>query len=248
MTTACEPALEPQGQSYWTESRRPWTSLVFVAPLLVVYEAGVVALGAPAQNGVDAWLRRCLDTLGFSQYFLLPALTVGILLAWHHLTRQPWRLSRGVLYGMTVECLLLALCLRLLAHVQGVLMRSVLSPASIALPDVGRTLVGYLGAGIYEELLFRLMLLPLVAGALRWARMTPSASMLAAALITSLLFSTAHYIGEASYTLDCYGFLFRAMAGLFFSLLFVYRGFGVAVGAHAGYDVLVGISQLTASP
>ena len=28
---------------------------------------------------------------------------------------------------------------------------------------------------------------------------------------------------------------------MFFSLLFVLRGFGIAAGAHAGYDILVGI-------
>jgi hypothetical protein len=37
-------------------------------------------------------------------------------------------------------------------------------------------------------------------------------------------------------------FVFRTVAGLYFTLLFVLRGFGVAVGAHAGYDVLVGVS------
>jgi hypothetical protein len=37
-------------------------------------------------------------------------------------------------------------------------------------------------------------------------------------------------------------FVFRTCAGLFFTFLFVARGFGVAVGAHAGYDVLVGVS------
>ena len=36
-------------------------------------------------------------------------------------------------------------------------------------------------------------------------------------------------------------FVFRTVAGLYFTALFVARGFGVAVGAHIGYDVLVGV-------
>ena len=46
--------------------------------------------------------------LGFNAYFLLPVLTVGILLGWHHVLRQPWHVRRTVLYGMAGECLGLA--------------------------------------------------------------------------------------------------------------------------------------------
>ena len=36
-------------------------------------------------------------------------------------------------------------------------------------------------------------------------------------------------------------FLYRFLAGMFFATLFRIRGFGIAVGAHSGYDVLVGL-------
>ena len=61
----------PLGQlaeRYWVESRRPLASLVFIAPLLIVYEVGVLLLGV--QNGADAFMRRLLDLLGFGQHFL----------------------------------------------------------------------------------------------------------------------------------------------------------------------------------
>jgi hypothetical protein len=38
-----------------------------------------------------------------------------------------------------------------------------------------------------------------------------------------------------------FGFVFRFLAGVFFSVLFVYRGFGIAAGSHAAYDVLLGL-------
>jgi hypothetical protein len=31
------------------------------------------------------------------------------------------------------------------------------------------------------------------------------------------------------------------VAGVFFALLFLYRGFGITAGTHALYDILVGI-------
>ena len=55
-------------EGYWVESQRPLASLVFIAPLLVIYEAGLLVLGRHAvQNGADVWLRSLLHWLGFSQ-------------------------------------------------------------------------------------------------------------------------------------------------------------------------------------
>ena len=90
---------------YWRQSRRPLVSLAFVLPLLLIYEAGVILLGTTAvRNGADVWLRQMLDVFGFGQYFLLPALTIGLLLAWHHVSCDRWQLAPWVLYVMFAEC------------------------------------------------------------------------------------------------------------------------------------------------
>ena len=87
---------------YWQQSREPLTSLAFVAPLLAVYELGVVLLGRQAaRNGVDVWLRGLLDLLGTGQYFLLPAdgLTFGLFLVSLVLTAL---LQFFISYGMAM--------------------------------------------------------------------------------------------------------------------------------------------------
>ena len=61
-----------------------------------------------------------------------------------------------------------------------------------------------------------------------------------AVILTSLIFSTAHYVGPHGEAFDAYSFSFRCIAGAFFALLFVYRGFGIAAGTHAMYDIFVG--------
>ena len=99
------------GSDYWSQSRRPLAGLLFAGPLLAIYETGLICLGPAQRNGADAWLRQMLDLLGFNAYFLLPALTVGILLGWHHVLRQPWHVSRTVIYRMAGECLCLAVAL-----------------------------------------------------------------------------------------------------------------------------------------
>jgi len=220
--------------------------LVFIAPLLVTYEAGLLVLGHYAvQNGADVWLRGSLTFLGFGQYFLLPILTVCILLGWHYTTRQSWRISRGLLWAMTGECLALAICLRLLVYLQAMLSQVVAEAVRLdifsTIPSGVGQAIGFLGAGIYEELLFRLIMLSLLAWGLKRLGMTDRKRMVIAVLLTSLLFSAAHYVGKYGEDLDAFSFLFRFLAGIFFSVLFVYRGFGIAAGTHAGYNILAGL-------
>lgn len=242
--------------NYFQESSRPLASLFFVAPLLVAYEGGVMILGGSAiRNGVDVWLRTALDRIGFGQYFLLPLLTVAILLAWHHMRRETWQVDWGVCYGMLLESALFGWLLLILAQLQGALFDAQLAPAQMFGGPAGNVhaaarLIGYIGAGVYEELLFRLMLLPLVILMLRGVGVPFRWAAAVAILVTSTIFAAAHYqwdfhvagmhlatpFGEP---FDWYSFSFRAMAGGFFSVLFVCRGFGIAVGAHALYDVLV---------
>jgi membrane protease YdiL (CAAX protease family) len=125
-------------------------------------------------------------------------------------------------------------------QLQGSLLQAAASPAALGPATRLRDAVGFLGAGIYEELLFRLILLSLAVWALRKAH-AGTATVLLAVVLTSLLFAGAHYIGPAGDSFRWFGFLFRYVAGVFFSLLFIYRGFGVAAGTHAAYDILIGL-------
>ena len=238
-------SLEPSpADDYWSHSREPLVSLVLVTPLLVFYELGVLLLGPEAvRNGVDVWLRQLLGWIGFGQYFLLPALTVTLLLAWHYASHAPWRISKGVLGGMVAECCILAVLLVFLGRAVSVFV-NIQGDLPLALGGAQSWLarpVAFAGAGIYEELLFRLMLLPAIAWLVQTSGTPRQRSFLIAAIITSILFSAAHYVGTLGDPFTLGSFVFRFLAGIFFSLLFVYRGFGIAAGTHAGYDILVGM-------
>jgi hypothetical protein len=240
-------------QEYWRQSRRPLASLAFVLPLLVLYEGGLVFLGTQAvRNGADVWLRQLLDLLGFGQYFFLPALTVAVLLAWHHMTRDRWRLSAAVPWAMFAECAALGLVLLGLGRLQGSLVQTLVGPRTAAIELttampwviagraalVGRAL-GFVGAGVYEELLFRLLLLPSVSACAQRLGAQRGVRIASAVLLTSLVFSAAHYVGPHGEAWESFSFWFRFTAGAFFAVLFVYRGFGIAAGTHALYDIFV---------
>jgi membrane protease YdiL (CAAX protease family) len=244
-------AAKPFRGDYWQQSRRPLASLAFVTPLLVCYEVGVLWLGPQAmRNGADVWLRQFLDCLGFSQYFLLPLATVGLLAGWHYVTREPWRISAGTLYTKFAECALLAVALVVIARVQANFLSLVTQepPRAVMHAAMGgfientfRRFVGFMGAGIYEELLFRLLLLPVAVGALKWLGCSFQWSLIGGAIATSVFFAAAHHLGTLGEPFQWYAFLFRTVAGGFFAALFIYRGFGIAAGTHAAYDILVGL-------
>jgi hypothetical protein len=253
--SAAEPVALP-AIDYWRQSRQPLTSLAFVVPLLAIYEIGVLGLGRQAaRNGVDVWLRSFLDLLDIGQYFLLPVVTVGILLGWHYTQRLPWRLQRTVLLGMGVECLLLAICLRIVLQLELAMwltFRGAGGGAQSGLIPHGAVgtlggMIGFLGAGVYEELLFRLILLSAIIYALTRSGFSLRDGRIVGVLVTSALFSAAHYVGVSGEAVATgawtfwFGAVFRFLAGVFFSVLFVFRGFGIAVGSHAAYNVLVKI-------
>ena len=238
--------LAGASDGYWAESRRPLVSLVFVTPLLVLYEGGVLLLGpGTLRNGADVWLRQLLDGIGFGHYFLLPALTVGLLLAWHHLTHQPWRVSSPVLVGMACECGVLAVALtwagQFIARLLPLPVHAILIAAAPA--GIFGRLIGFCGAGFYEEVLFRLLLLPAADAVFRGLGAKPLAGAIYAIAATSLVFAAAHYVGAHGDPWDLSTFVFRFFAGAFFAGLFAARGFGVAAGTHAVYDIFVGLFQ-----
>ncbi len=228
----------PTIDTYWSMSRTPLTSLVFTLPLVLAYEGGVLLLGRGSpRNGADVWLRTLLDQLGFGQYFLLPVLTVVGLLVWHYVEHDRWKFSIGVLAAMAGECVLWAAALVGIARLQ-----SQFWPLAVGTGEgFFARLIAYCGAGLYEEVLFRLLLLPAIAWLLVQFGTSSVVATVWAVVVSSVLFSLAHYVGPLGDAFDPYSFTFRFLAGGFFAILFSVRGFGIAAGSHAAYDMLVGL-------
>jgi Type II CAAX prenyl endopeptidase Rce1-like len=238
---------------YWQSSRAPRYSLLFALPLLIIYQ--ILATLAPAgrggiavRNGADVILQSVFVWLAGAwgpRLFMLCLIGVG---AW--LIAKDLRANRGsfkpmVLGGMLLESLALSL---VFGVVVGVLTALLLGapPPPMRLPsgtaDLGRWTLFMLslGAGIYEELLFRVVLVGLLAwGAKSLLGLRPIVAGVAATVLGALIFSAFHYIGPYGDHLEVYSFVFRTIAGLFFSGLYLARGFGITAWTHALYDVFL---------
>jgi hypothetical protein len=233
--------------SYLRSTRHPWPSLLFVLPLVIAYEAGVAMLGGPhpenLRNGADNWLRVGLTRIGISWVWLPPAVLLALMMIWTWKRRheRPNEVI-AILSGMVLESIAYAIGLWGISRALGPLLEQfgIELAAGSAEPAVGQVIT-YLGAGIYEEALFRLILFSCLVHLLRLMDVNALVSVLLAASASALLFSAAHHIGPYGQPYSNYLFLFRLIAGLYFALLFQLRGFGIAVGAHACYNLMVSI-------
>lgn len=236
------------GPSYWTLTRRPLPSLAFLLPFLITYEEGIAWFdGASAKSvrtGADLWIRQGLASLGMTGQWLPPLVLVAGMLLWQTVARCDWRFDPACLVGMAVEGMIWAVALigmsKLVdlgfARLEGQTLTA--APAESTRATV--QIIGYLGAGIYEEALFRLALIPLVFGLLRLLQTPEVVAGTVAVTGSALLFSIAHHAGVPGEAFTWYAFIFRWLAGVYFAWIFMVRGFGVAVGTHALYDVFVG--------
>ena len=247
----------PKPDIYWSQAREPFACLIFLLPLLLIYEFGVVALANPngslPRNGADFWMRGWLRNSGIDSVIVLPLIVVGILLTWHRYGGYKWRISRDTLVGMFGESMLFAVCLLFVAQLQDMAFQCWL-PSDVSIHEnvgerpllalkngLGQRMISYVGAGVYEEVMFRLTLLPGCLVFLRGIRMERKWAAVLAVVLTSLTFSICHYIGAAGEPFSLFSFTFRTTAGCFFAAVFLLRGFGITVGCHALYDIMVGI-------
>jgi membrane protease YdiL (CAAX protease family) len=235
--------------SYWQLSRSPRYAILFAAPLILMYEGLAWVLQGSAtsgvRNGADVLLKSLFLTLGGTRGLLLFDLIlvgIGIALIW----RDRGPLVPMIFVGMFAEVVALALIFGTVAGVLTALL--IRGPSALAvggLQGLGLStqVMLSLGAGIYEELLFRVILVSGLAWlAKRVFGWLPGASSIFAVVMGACIFSAFHYVGPYGDAWQLQSFVFRFVAGLLFSGLFVLRGFGITAWTHSLYDVFLSVA------
>lgn len=219
------------------------TSLILVFPLFLIYQLGV-ALIYPMINGADFLTRFLFQNVGLSRSAYLgytAAVTVLFIVAVSVLRRRQ-QIHLGVFMPILLESAIYALTMGsvivlVMTRVFGINPRLA---AGLGEEGFVTRLVMSVGAGFWEETIFRLGLLTGVAALCeRVIGMRRGVALFIAFFVSSFVFSAVHHIPPYGDPLHLGVFTFRFLAGICFGLLFLFRGFAVAAYTHALYDIYV---------
>jgi hypothetical protein len=221
---------------------------VFLGPFLAFYTVGLLWIQPRWATTTDLWIRWALEPLGLTGALVPTGVVVCTLLGWHLVRRDPWRFPARLLGTMAAETLLLAvplLGLHGLFQMIGAGCSPWLAVGAAAQAPEGPWLahiITSMGTGIYEELLFRLLLVSLlIVVARHLVGLKREGGIVAAVLVAAGIFAGAHYFGNAtSFTWPT--FLFRTAAGIYLSALFAYRGFGIAAAVHFLFNIVIKVA------
>ena len=190
------------------------------------------------KNGGDVLIEEFIKMLGLNGYYAASSIFILALFFIFISQRKNFKtfeVKYNYLFFMTIESLvyayLLVLFLQNIYLFQGL--------------DINwlNNFILSIGAGLYEELIFRFLLIFILTISISFILKTKEFySLILSIVVSSILFSIFHYIGEESFT--PISFTLRFLAGIYLSIIYINRGFGIVALTHAFYDLFV-IFRLT---
>ena len=233
--------------SYLRRSEMPLASLIFLLPFIIFYEIGTRQFAFDAAHQTEQriiafnLMQEFFNWFGATGRYMPPAAVIVILLSVHIARNDPWTVRPTTLAGMAVEGAAWGLPLLVFGTLAARWLAQHLPLMAMAGGAGGdwRTLVVLsFGAGIYEEMVFRLVALTVLHMLfIDVLRMRKSAGYLLMVVISSLAFAFYHYLGSEAFSWR--SLVFRTGAGVYFAVLFLTRGFGVTAFSHSCYDIFV---------
>jgi hypothetical protein len=208
-------------------------SLVIVFPLLLLYQLAILVV--PSVVASDPISRLLYSASGGRTGYLLVQAAIALaFLVWIRASGRARTLSLRVIAPVVLEALAIALLLwltlPLLVHrVFGL--------------GVSTSIASAIGAGIYEETIFRLLAVGAGLQLLLAAGLHRREAAVVAVLLGAVAFAAAHHLGDAGEPFTVAAFGFRALAGLALGAVLWFRSFAHAVYAHAAYDLLVVLTR-----
>ena len=233
--------------TYHRVTRTATYGFLSVLPLFVLYEVMIIAVNqgriAQVRVGAEVWLKSLLALVGGTGFIVLGLILIvvgGVIFFAERNQHIPiraryfaWMVGESALYALVVAFAV--------STAVGMLFMAV--PAA-PVGDVWTQLALSVGAGLYEELLFRVLLVGGLYALLRRIAQGALGPYVIAALLGAAIFSFVHYIGPFGDTFTLASFAFRFLFGLALNGLFLWRGFGVAAWTHALYDVMLVVGLL----
>ena len=227
--------------SYLLKSRTSFYSFLFTLPLFFLYEVNILFLSwddiLVVRNGADFLMRNILESFDiYGLYGLGLVFFLGLLVTYIFFIKedQQQEVNVNFLFIMLAESMLWSAVLYFLLFKFMVLLMN----------PVGKTILQQvtlaIGAGIYEEFLFRVLLIAGLSGILGFVFMWDKTfKNIIAVVLSGGIFSAFHFMGEYGDFFSMELFLIRFFAGLILGVLYMYRGFGITAYTHSIYDLIV---------
>jgi membrane protease YdiL (CAAX protease family) len=233
---------------YFSQTSSLTYSYLIALPLLIMYEIFIL-ISQPDADGfvrlsTDIWIKWLFVSLGFDTLKFTAALVVILGVIVYFKERQnPVQVRPRFFVYMILESTLYAVVIAML--ISGFLgfifnMNATLGIASLT---TFQQLALSIGAGLYEELIFRVLLVNALLIVFGWMGFQKGWKQASAMILAALTFSAIHYFGSYGDMFTLSSFLFRFLFGLALNGLLIYRGFGIAAWTHSLYDVIVVIGS-----
>tara|TARA_B100001250_G_scaffold413954_1_gene449939 strand:+ start:845 stop:1564 length:720 start_codon:yes stop_codon:yes gene_type:complete len=226
---------------YYKVTKSPFYGFIFTIPLFLIYEVGIIINSnnnmISMRNGADVLMRQILSFFGLNGIYWLGfifLISYVITFFIHKKKIKQNEIDNLYLFIMMIESLFWAnLIYFFMSNVHLLLMNPI---GSIILQRV--TLA--IGAGIYEEFLFRVLLILLLSQIINFIfKWNFRFSRLIAMIISAGIFSSFHFLGEYGDYFSFNIFMIRFFAGIFLGILYFTRGFGIVAWSHSIYDLIV---------
>ena len=228
--------------SYWNVTKNIYYSLLFILPMLFLYEVmcwiQYFDKSAKTRNGADVLIRHLIMGIGNNSELIYGLILLIIIFGVMFFNREVVKngqLKFIFLLLMIAESILWCIGFVILMSVSEKLLLSIMERNII--PEQFYLAIG---AGIWEELLFRVGAIGLSLSFLtKVIGYSGFYSAFIAILLSALIFSLFHYLGPFGDNFAYKSFYLRTLAGIFLGSLYLFRGFGITVYTHIFYDMAI---------
>ncbi len=231
-------------KTYFSTTHNLLYSYILAIPLLLLYEV-LILISQPdsayaVRISVDVWFKSLFSIFGLNalSFTLILAALFGVWILYRErakLKEIRWKYFPVLLAESTV----LAVVISFISQTMVGLIIGMDVQGDAQSFNYVQKLALSLGAGLYEELFFRVILVSFLVWLFKFVFTKKWAINTSAILLAAVLFSAVHYVGTYGDAFAIGSFLYRFIFGLFLNGVYLKRGFGVAAWTHAIYDVLV---------
>ena len=229
-------------KDYFSQSKSPFYSFIITLPLFIIYELGIFFFFnseiSYVKNGADVLIEKFISSIGLDAYYIGTSIffLVFLYVAYkQRSTYNTYKINGKYFSFIFLESIFYALFLVFI-------MKNIYLMQGLTSNTIFNFILS-IGAGIYEELIFRVLMIFIISKTLSFIFKLKGLVVISLSIIiSSILFSAFHFLGNELYTLDA--FLIRSLAGIYLSLIYLIRGFGIVALTHAFYDLFV-IFRLT---